>query len=121
MAALMAYMQWLLQGQPIGRVFRGRGLVHLPELTPNVQHGARVYKEHCSGCHGENGSGMPQAAPPVWGRGAYNDGAGMDDVTEMAAFVQHNMPVGKPGSLNAQESYDVAAFIHSKPHAAFRF
>lgn len=120
MTALMAYMQWLSQGQPIGQGLSGRGLVHLPELAPNIQNGEQVYMHQCSACHGKDGSGMPPAAPPVWGPGAYNDGAGMNRVTEMAAFVQHNMPAGKPGSLSAQDSYDVAAFIHSKPHTAFR-
>jgi cytochrome c len=38
MTALFAYMQWLSQGQPTGQAFPGRGLVHLPELPPNVQH-----------------------------------------------------------------------------------
>jgi thiosulfate dehydrogenase len=119
MTALLAYMQWLSQGQPTGQEFPGRGLVHLPELTPNVQHGEQVYMQQCSGCHGKNGAGMPLAVPPVWGPGAYNDGAGMNGVPNMAAFVQHNMPADKPGSLSAQDSYDVAAFIHSKPHTAF--
>jgi thiosulfate dehydrogenase len=44
----------------------------------------------------------------------------MNGVANMAAFVQHTMPADKPGSLSAQESYDVAAFIHSKPHTAFQ-
>ena len=119
MAALIAYMQWLSQGQPAGQGFPGRGLVHLPELAPNVQHGEKIYMQHCSTCHGHDGAGMPPAVAPVWGPGAYNDGAGMNGVGEMAAFVQHNMPADKPGSLSAQDSYDVAAFIHSKPHTAF--
>jgi thiosulfate dehydrogenase len=121
MAALIAYMQWLSQGQPTGQTFSGRGLVHLPELAPNAEHGEQVYVQQCSGCHGKDGAGMPPAAPPVWGLGAYNDGAGMNGVAEMAAFVQHNMPAVKPGSLSAQDSYDVAAFIHGKPHNVFRF
>jgi cytochrome c len=37
----------------------------------------------------------------------------------MAAFMQHNMPASKPGSLSAQDSYDVAAFINGKPHTVF--
>ena len=119
MTALLAYVQWLSQGQPSGKEFPGRGLVHLRELTPNVQHGEQVYMQQCSGCHGKEGAGIPSALPPVWGPGAYNDGAGMNSVAKMAAFVQCNMPIGKPGSLNAQDSYDVAAFIHSKPHTVF--
>jgi thiosulfate dehydrogenase len=119
MTALIAYTQWLSQGQTTGQEFPGRGLVHLPELAPNVQHGEHVYMQQCSGCHGKDGAGIPPAAPPVWGRGAYNDGAGMNGVANMAAFVQHNMPADKPGSLSAQDSYDVAAFIQSNPHTAF--
>ena len=120
MTALIAYVQWLSQGQPAGRDFPGRGLVHLPELTPNVQHGEAIYVQRCSGCHGNDGAGRPPALPPVWGAGAYNDGAGMNAIPNMAAFVQHNMPSDKPGSLSAQDSYDVAAFIHSKPHTVFK-
>jgi thiosulfate dehydrogenase len=119
MTAVIAYAQWLSQGQPTGREFPGRGLVHLPELIPNVQHGAQIYAQQCSGCHGEDGAGRPPALPPVWGPGAYNEGAGMNGVPNMAAFVQHNMPLNKPGSLSAQDSYDVAAFIHTKPHTVF--
>jgi thiosulfate dehydrogenase len=119
MTAVLAYVQWLSQGQPTGKEFPGRGLVHLPELTPSVQHGEKVYMQQCSGCHGKEGAGMPSAVPPLWGPGAYNDGAGINEVGKMAAFVQHNMPASKPGSLSAQDSYDVAAFIHNKPHTAF--
>ena len=119
MTALIAYIQWLSKGQPTGQAFPGRGLVHLPELAPIVQHGERVYIRRCSGCHGKDGSGTLTPAPPLWGPGAYNDGAGMNEVAKMAAFVQHNMPADKPGSLSAQDSYDVAAFIRTKPHTAY--
>lgn len=87
MTALLAYMQWLSQGQPAGKAFPGRGLIHLPELTPNILHGERVYLEACSRCHGEQSAGGPSKAPPVRGPGAYNDGAGMNGVPNMAAFV----------------------------------
>ncbi|HXJ38473.1 MAG TPA: c-type cytochrome [Bryobacteraceae bacterium] len=119
MTALIAYVQWLSQGQPAGQEFPGRGLVHLSELTPNLQRGENIYMQQCSGCHGKDGAGMPPTRPPLWGPGAYNDGAGMNGVSSMAAFVRHNMPANKPGSLSAQDSFDVAAFIHSKPHPVF--
>ena len=32
-----------------------------------------------------------------------------------AAFIKHNMPMDKPGSLSDQEAYDVAAYITSLP------
>ena len=118
MTALIAYVQWLSLGQPAGHEFPGRGLVHLPELTPNVQHGERVYMQKCSECHGGDGAGLPPTVPPVWGPAAYNDGAGIHRIPNMAAFVQHNMPRNNPGSLSPQDAYDVAAFINSKPHPA---
>jgi thiosulfate dehydrogenase len=37
----------------------------------------------------------------------------------MAAFVQHNMPQNAPDTLTPQEAYDVATFVHSKPHSQF--
>jgi len=40
-------------------------------------------------------------------------------IAKMAAFVQHNMPQTDPGSLTPQEAYDVAAYVHSKPHEHF--
>ncbi|MCU1340198.1 MAG: cytochrome c family protein [Bryobacterales bacterium] len=43
----------------------------------------------------------------------------MNGVAKMAAFIRHNIPASKPGSLSAQDSYDVAAFIHGKPHTVF--
>jgi hypothetical protein len=59
MTAVIAYVQWLSQGQPTGKEFPGRALLHLPELTP-VQHGERVYMQQC-GCHGKEGAGTPPA------------------------------------------------------------
>jgi thiosulfate dehydrogenase len=116
MAAVIAYIQWVSQGQPVGKEFPGRGLVHLPELTGNAERGEQIYAQQCSACHGQQGAGIPPTIPPVWGPGAYNDGAGINGVPNMAAFVQHNMPANKPGTLSAQDAYDVAAFIHCKPH-----
>jgi thiosulfate dehydrogenase len=43
----------------------------------------------------------------------------MNNIAKMAAFVQHNMPKINPGSLTAQQAYDVAAYINSKPHEPF--
>lgn len=78
MTAVIAYVQWLSQGQPTGKEFPGRALLHLPELTP-VQHGEGVYMQQC-GCHGKEGAGTPPAVPPVWGRGACNDGAAAPEI-----------------------------------------
>jgi cytochrome c len=59
MNALIAYIQWLSQGQTPGHPFSGRGLVKLPDLKGNPQHGAVVFMDKCAIYHGTNGAGAP--------------------------------------------------------------
>src|SRR5215472_772288 len=119
MTGLVAYAQWLSKDAVTGRQFPGRGLVNIPELNGDPAKGNEIYKEKCAVCHGAEGAGKPPLIPALWGPGAYSDGAGMHLVAKMAAFVQHNMPQTDPGSLTPQEAYDVAAYVHSKPHEHF--
>lgn len=117
--ALIAYMQWLSQGQPAGTSVPARGLVKLAILRGDPAKGATIYAKQCAVCHQANGAGIPKSFPPLWGPVSFNDGAGMSHVPKMAAFVQYNMPQTKPGSLTAQEAYDVAAYIDSKPRPKY--
>jgi thiosulfate dehydrogenase len=119
MVGLLSYMQWLSKDQPTGRPFPGRGFETLPALTGDVDRGSQIYAAQCALCHGQDGAGQPPTFPPVWGPGAFNDGAGMNDPSRMAAFVHRNMPQTSPGSLTPQQAYDVSAYIHSKPHTRF--
>lgn len=119
MVALVAYTQWLSKDQPTGRPFPGRGLPTLPELTGDLDRGDQIYAKQCALCHGQEGAGKPLEIPALWGPDAYNEGAGMNGVGKMAAFVQHNMPKANPGTLTPQQAYDVAAYVHSKPHEPF--
>jgi thiosulfate dehydrogenase len=119
MVGLVAYAQWLSKDQMTGRPFPGRGLVKLPELSGDRERGSGIYVQQCAVCHKLEGVGKPPAIPALWGPGAYDAGAGMNDIAKMAAFVQHNMPQNSPGSLTAQQAYDVSAFIQSKPHEPF--
>jgi thiosulfate dehydrogenase len=43
----------------------------------------------------------------------------MARVPVLAAWVQHNMPQNKPGSLTPQQAYDIAAYIDSHPRPQF--
>jgi thiosulfate dehydrogenase len=119
MVGLVAYAQWLSKDQVTGHPFPGRGLVKLPELNGDRERGSQIYDLQCALCHGADGAGKPNAIPALWGPHAYDDGAGMHDIAKMAAFVQHNMPQTDPGSLTPQQAYDVAAFVHNKPHEKF--
>lgn len=116
---LVAYINWLSRPHLDERNFIGRGLIELPNENPNAKHGEQVYATQCAGCHGENGEGRRPMMPPLWGPGSFNDGAGMNGIRKMAAFVQYNMPQNRNGILSPQDAYDVAAFIHTKPRPAF--
>ena len=119
MHALVNYINWLSKPEPARLPFVGRGLVALPETKPDAERGSLIYSEQCAGCHGENGEGLPPLFPPLWGPDSFNDAAGMNDINNMAPFVQHNMPQNRRGILSAQEAFDVSAYIHSKPRPQF--
>jgi thiosulfate dehydrogenase len=119
MKAVVSYIQWLSVPMKNGATYTGRGLVDLPDLKPNLERGAKLYAAQCAGCHGDHGQGIAPMFPAVWGADSFNDGAGMNGVRKMAAFVQHNMPQNRMGILSPQEAYDVANFIHNQPRPAF--
>jgi len=119
MNALLAYIEWISQGVSKQEALAGRGLVQVPSLTGHPDRGAVVYKQQCAACHQDNGAGVPAAFPPLWGSDSYNDGAGMNKIPKMAAFLVKAMPPTQPGSLSPQDAYDVAAYIHGKPRPKF--
>jgi thiosulfate dehydrogenase len=119
MLAVVSFIHWLSIGQVEGKPWPGRGFVKLPALEGDSVKGQKVYTDKCAACHGSDGAGKPPILPALWGPDSYNDGAGMDEVPKMAAFVQHNMPQNHPGTLTAQEAYDVAAYVHTKPRPKF--
>src|SRR5579862_3820197 len=111
MQALVAYINWLSRDEVTGKPYEGRGLVKLAALTGNATKGKQAYASRCAACHGEEGAGFPPNLPPVWGPASYNDGAGINRPDNMAAFLYHNMPKDHPGTLTAQQSFDIAAFL----------
>lgn len=119
MRALKDYIVWLSQPEPGRQPFEGRGLIKLPDLQPDPVRGQAVYAAQCAGCHGDHGQGNAPQFPPLWGEASFNDGAGMNGIRKMAAFVQHNMPHTRPGILTPQQAYDVASYIHMQPRPAF--
>jgi thiosulfate dehydrogenase len=119
MQALLAYIQSLSRNGVKGKSYQGRGLVKLALLSGNVTRGEHAYASQCASCHGADGVGFPPAMPPVWGAGSFNDGAGLYRIENMAEFLFHNMPQNHPGSLTAEQSFDIAAFIHTMPRPEF--
>ncbi len=125
MRAIMAYMQWVSRGVPVGQSVPGRGFQRLP-AGPVVDpvRGAAVYAQKCALCHGAQGEGLRGAAaelavPPLWGPRSFNVGAGMGRLSTAAAFVKANMPLGQGGSLSDEDAWDVAAFFTSQPRPDF--
>jgi thiosulfate dehydrogenase len=111
MRDIVAYMAYLSRGTEVGT--EGGGLRRLAPVAADTTRGASVYAQHCVACHGDAGQGTA-AAPPLWGPGSYNIGAGMARVRTAASFIRHNMPFGDPRLTDAQ-AFDVAAYINSRP------
>ncbi len=121
MVAMVAYMNWLSRGVPMGSTIEGRGFVHLKAPAQvSAAAGQKIYAQSCAPCHGANGGGIAGTFPALWGPDSFNDGAGMSHVEKMAAFVKPNMPQNAPGSLSVQQAFDVAAFVTSKPRPHYR-
>jgi cytochrome c len=85
-----------------------------------VAAGTTLFADHCAGCHGASGQGTAQAPPLV---GLKTGALPLDPppaakvrttqfvtVADVAAFAVANMPANAPGSLSADEYWDILAF-----------
>lgn len=119
MRDIVAYFAFLSNGVPVGAEVKGQGLPKLDPLPGDTARGAKIFTMRCARCHGVGGDGTP-LAPPVWGDRSYNIGAGMARVRTAAAFIKHWMPQDSAGVLTAQEAFDVASFVDSRPRPDFK-
>jgi cytochrome c len=80
--------------------------------------GAQLYAKHCAKCHGKAGEGTKKA-PPVVGKEALPldppatakiRKTQFHTAQDVAQFVSTKMPANKPGSLTADQYYDILAF-----------
>ena len=126
MRALLAYIAWLSSGVPTGASVEGRGfaVIAAPARAPDPGRGATLYTQRCAECHGADGGGLNNVGgvygmPPLWGPQSFNDGAGMSRAAVAAAFIRTKMPLGRGGSLDDRDAWDLAAFITSAPRPPF--
>ncbi len=118
MQSLLVYMQWISKGVPIyadlpWALPKDLGNSHKPDMA----NGRKVYEDVCATCHGQDGQGT-RIAPPLWGDGSYNDGAGMHGIPMFSVFAWRFMPKSAP-SLSKEQALDVAGFVHEQPRPHF--
>ena len=125
MRAFSSYMRWLSTGVPDGAKLLGAGTLEIkePARAADPRRGAEIYSQVCAACHGANGlgqraqKGLGYQFPPLWGPDSYNNGAGMSRLLTLAAYAQHNMPLGTTFDvpvLTDEQAYDVAGYIVSR-------
>jgi thiosulfate dehydrogenase len=117
MIAMVSYIAYLSRKVPTGQKATDSFIVPLPEASPDLKHGAKIYAQSCESCHQASGAGVHGAFPPLWGPTSFNAGAGMAHIDRMTGFVRFNMPQNAPGSLTLEDAYDVSAWVltHSRP------
>lgn len=118
MRAMVAWMAHVSEGIPVGATIAGVGLPRPAATSGDTVAGAAIWEQECARCHGRNGEGSP-IAPPTWGPRSFNVGAGMARLRTAAGFIQHNMPLDRPGTLSEEQAINVAAYLVSRPRPDF--
>ncbi|MFN8574084.1 MAG: c-type cytochrome [Gemmatimonadaceae bacterium] len=119
MRDIVAYMAFLSYGYPIGAEVEGQGFPRLEPLKGDTTRGAALFTEKCVRCHGPNGQGTA-LAPPAWGPRSFNVGAGLARLRTAAGFIKELMPQDQPRTLTAQQAFDLAAYVTSRPRPDFK-
>ncbi|PSR29519.1 c-type cytochrome [Sulfobacillus thermosulfidooxidans] len=77
-----------------------------------IAHGQKIFEQTCAPCHGQNGQGI--TGPALWGPNSA--AAGFTHFSDLASFIQINMPQDNPGSLSPSSAQSVASFIWHQNH-----
>jgi thiosulfate dehydrogenase len=112
MQDIIAYLSFISRGVPTGEHVRGEGMPKMPDLKGDSSRGRALFVENCARCHGNNGGGMGPI-PALWGPKSFSIGASMARIERAASFIRHNMPFDRPGTLNFQQAFDLAAYVTS--------
>ena len=91
----------------------------LPDGKGTATQGEAVYRDKCVSCHGPNGEGnLPQGPQLVGGIGSLASdnpvrtvGSFWPYATSVWDYIHRAMPLNQPGSLSADETYAVTAFL----------
>jgi thiosulfate dehydrogenase len=119
MRDIVSYLAFLSSGIPVGSEMEGQGFPRLAPMKGDAARGAQVFVSTCARCHGPNGQGTA-IAPPLWGPRSYNVGAGMARINTAASFIYGLMPLDRAQQLTAQQAFDVATYINTRPRPEFR-
>jgi thiosulfate dehydrogenase len=117
MTDLLAYFAFISKDVPVGAKIAGtEGILSMKDtLVGDIARGEQLYtSKTCVTCHMADGKGAGPL-PALWGPTSYSIGASMAREERAASFIMHNMPQTQPGTLTAQEAFDLAAFINSHP------
>jgi thiosulfate dehydrogenase len=119
MRDVVAWLAFLSRGTLVHRDTTPRGIPLLAAMPADSSRGRALFTTACAACHGMDGQGTP-AGPPLWGSKSYNIGASMARLRTAASFIKYNMPNDRPGTLTAQQAFDLAAYMnsHARPDLA---
>ncbi len=125
--AMVAYINYTGSNVKKGQKPKGSGIYELKFLdrAADPAKGKIAYAAKCQSCHQLNGEGVlnedkvSYQYPPLWGKNAYNQGAGLYRISRFAGYIKANMPFGatyKEPQLTDEEAWDIAAYVNSMPH-----
>ncbi|MDN3450625.1 c-type cytochrome [Planococcus sp. APC 3906] len=119
--AMVAYLQYISEGVPVNAELPWRKTNVMEDVPiPDVANGEELFQQSCIACHAQDGSGTgSNSGPALWGEGSFNDGAGLARMSNMAGYIQNNMPKGNEKSLDDQQAADLAAFVLSQDRPEF--
>jgi len=126
MQAIVAYINFLGTNVEKGKKAEGSGFKDLAFLdrAADPEKGLTIYTAKCQSCHQANGEGLfngdktEYTFPALWAKSSFNDGAGLNRISNFAKYVKYNMPQGttyQSPQLSDEEAWDVSAYILSQP------